>query len=218
MINLDYFDSNLVKKLDNEKVFISEDQRRNQKFIMNLDIMFEDCQSVYQLVENGDEKTKIKFLSLKQFPDGVFIKEVNENEYEIVVIELKKTATSHLRKIPKQLHSGILNAVSLLNLSVIGFPNNSPQIQQKEINIRYKLYVGAVEHGETKSVGKGLTAPKFIPGRILESSNEKQLYDNNKVSYKDKGKTIEFCIEKLRFIENSLNYTDYENYICEAII
>lgn len=217
-MNFDYFDMDLVRKLQNNEALINENQIKNQKFIMNLTMKFEDCESVYQLVENGDENTKIKFLSLKKFPDGVFIKEKTENEYEIVVVELKKTATSHLRKIPKQLHSGILNAISLLNLSCVGISNHSQQIQQRQLNVSYKLYVGSVNHGEKTILPEGIMRPKVIPGQILPSNNEKILYDSNIVSYKENGKTLEFSIEKLEFVEHNDPDLDYEKYECGIVV
>lgn len=206
MINLDYFNENFIENLPNNRAIIIENQIRNQKFLMRLNIDFQDCENVYRLIEENDEKTKIKFLRNLEFPDGVFIKEVDEKNYKIIIIELKKSAKNHLDKIPKQLHSGLLHAISLIELSFTNVVQ--PNINREKINIMFELYVGSVHHGEQKQFNR-----KVIPGILTPEQSKSIAYDNDEVFYKIKnGNTFSFKIKKLKFksVTSSGEFEEFE--------
>ena len=90
MLSLDIFDETFIEILELNKFSLIEDQKRNNKFIMKLDIDFSDCLQVYRLFEMHDEHSKIKFLCYTEYPDGVFIKQMGKGSYKVIIVELKK--------------------------------------------------------------------------------------------------------------------------------
>lgn len=205
MINLDYFNENYIENLSDNKATVTENQVRHQKFLMRLNIDFQNCKNVYRLVEENDEKTKIKFLRNSEFPDGVFIKEIDETNYKIIVIELKKSAKNQLDKIPKQLHSGLLHAISLIDLSFTDIVQS--HVNREKVNITFELYVGSVNHGVQKQFNK------IIPGTLTAEQGRSVSYANDEVFYEiENGNTFKFKIKKLQFdlIPSTNNFEEFE--------
>ena len=205
MLSLDIFDETFIEILELNKFSLIEDQKRKNKFIMKLDIDFSDCLQVYRLSEMHDEHSKIKFLCYTEYPDGVFIKQMGKGIYKVIIVELKKNATNHLDKIPKQLHSGLLHAISLIELShtvIDGIDN----ITSEDIDITYDFYVGSASP-EIRELHK-----KTVPGTLSPKQKRYTYYLNNEVYHCiKKDKILNFIIKKIQFekIENQYGYEEY---------
>jgi len=166
---------------------VIEDQPSNN-FYMDLELIFPKDWKMYRVAEpiknipnKFDENAKIKFLTYSKFPDGVFIRKFSDTQYKIYVIELKKNAKNKLAEIPIQLHSGVLHAISMIQLSET--KTLRQKIQSPPLDISYELFVFS-----GKKVQKNIFN-KPIPGETTNSNIRLDLYLNNREIYHNlKGK------------------------------
>ncbi|MGL5687069.1 MAG: hypothetical protein ACRCXQ_14885 [Vagococcus fluvialis] len=171
-----------------------EDRLIEDNFFMSLQINFPDEWEIYRLYEPKrhkkdktkiiyDEQAKIRFMTYSKFPDGVFIQKRGANSYKIFVFELKKNAANHLSDISKQLHSGILHGISLINLSEV-CTNNNEVVIPANLDIDYELFVFS---------GKKVERPVIrrpIPGRVVKGNTRLEQYLNGSVYEKIKGQEL----------------------------
>ncbi|EGO7983701.1 hypothetical protein LF864_05790 [Enterococcus faecalis] len=209
-MSVNIFKDEFLRCLMCRKTEVVEDQLKhnNFKMILNVELNNEVEVPVYHLIEPKDEHSKIKFLHYNEFPDGVFIKKLSEHEYKIYVIEIKRDITKHLDKIPKQLHSGILHAISVIKMSEAQIDFNKNTIfENQEIKIDYELIVCS---------GKKVlysTPKKVIPGKPVESNVLlKLLRDSNKVRHNLKGKELVELPVKVVILEETVGDNGKEFY------
>ncbi|AEB29166.1 hypothetical protein CAR_c04460 [Carnobacterium sp. 17-4] len=188
-MNINIIKENFFKCLPEQKIKIVEDQLKNNNFKMTLELLLSkegEPSNIYQLFELKDEHSKIKFLHYNEFPDGVFIKKISEKEYKIFIIEMKRDITKYLDKIPKQLHSGILHAISIIKMTESRIMvENKEIVDIHDIKLTYELFICS---------GKKITystPKKVIPGKPVYNDNRLQLLINsNQVYHKLKGKDL----------------------------
>lgn len=187
-MNINIFKDKLLRCLSDEKIEVIEDQVKNNNFKMILEVLInkEENTKVYQLIELKDEHSKIKFLYYNEFPDGVFIKKISEKEYKIFIIEMKRDITKYLDKIPKQLHSGILHAISVIKMteSKIGVENKEVS-ETNDIKVTYELIVCS---GKKISYS---TPKKVIPGKPVQTDTLlRLLQESSRVRHNLQGREL----------------------------
>lgn len=204
MKSIELFNQLLIPVTD-RKYTLTEDKTLENKFKMDLEIEISENTNIFRLVEfkekkgkiTEDENSKIKFLYTNKFPDGVFIQVISINEYKIFVFELKKNSTNYLDTIPIQLHSGILNAISLINLGEAIVAEDSQNIIQNSVRISYNLIVGTTVRDNIP-----VKTLKVIPGDSTEQNRRRKLYNEGLVYCNLKGtKYVKLPVEKVYFEE-----------------
>lgn len=200
-MNLTLFKDEQVIDVTNNPFKIVEDKIEIENFKMILDIEFsqKETSKYYHLAADGDEHSKIKFLSYNNFPDGVIIEKISKTDYKINVLELKRNAKNHLRKIPMQLHSGILHAISVIRLNEVYLDKKNKILDTNEVNITYELFICS---------GKKINQPmstRMIPGQASQKITPlHKLVNSNIISHELKaGEIIDLPVRVIVFNEES---------------
>ena len=91
LINCDF-----IEEINTFQTTISEKQN---DFVMNLHLSFSEKGKLYKLGKHNPNNNGMNTLFCPKFCDGIILWFV-DNIVSVYIIELKKTATSHLEKIP----------------------------------------------------------------------------------------------------------------------
>ncbi|HEM3484267.1 hypothetical protein [Streptococcus suis] len=130
-----------LEEISDYKTEIIEHQEQ-QKFEMRLKISFPENGKIFKLGRHNPDDLGMNKLVWKKCPDGMFLRIDDINKViDIFIFELKKTATSHLDKIPQQFHAGILRALSDIAIihSPLDYSNDSFLIN---FRINYHFFIG----------------------------------------------------------------------------
>ena len=108
---------------------------------MNLHLSFQEKGKLYKLGKHSihNDNNGMNTLFSQKFCDGVILWFV-DNIVSVYIIELKKTATSYLDRIPFQFHASVLRALS--DIAIIGSPLNYKKEPNKKFKIQYKTLTG----------------------------------------------------------------------------
>ncbi|HEL1614021.1 TPA: hypothetical protein TXL52_002137 [Streptococcus suis] len=134
-------ENTFLEEIYDYKTEIIEHQEQ-QKFEMRLKISFPENGKVFKLGKHNPDDLGMNKLVWKKCPDGMFLQIDDTNKViDVFIFELKKTATSHLQKIPEQFHAGILNALSDIAIihSPLDYSNDSLFIN---FQINYHFFIG----------------------------------------------------------------------------
>ena len=146
-----------------------------------------------------------------KFCDGIILWFV-DNIVSVYIIELKKTATSHLEKIPVQFHTSVLRALS--DIAIIGSPLNYKKEPNRNFKIQYNFIIGTVKEAPLPSKIEGTLKYKGLPGSPSKDSPILENYYKNIVLYNCSviENQILFGFEKFVFNKafQQHNYTVYE--------
>lgn len=122
-----------------------------------------------------------------------------DNIVSVYIIELKKTATSYLDRIPVQFHASVLRALS--DIAIIGSPLNYKKEPNRNFKIQYNFIIGTVEEAPLSSKMEGIFKYKDLPGSPSGNSPMLENYYKNIVlyNYRAIGNQIIFGFEKIVF-------------------
>lgn len=192
LINCDF-----IEEINTFQTTISE--KRND-FVMNLHLSFQKKGKLYKLgkhTQTSDDNGMNTLFSQK-FCDGVILWFV-DNIVSVYIIELKKTATSYLAKIPVQFHASVLRALS--DIAIIGSPLNYKKEPNRNFKIQYNFIIGTVEEAPLSSEIGGPLSYKTLPGYPSKCSPILENYYRNIVLYNCRaiGNQIIFGFEKIVF-------------------
>lgn len=190
LINCDF-----IEEINTFQTTISEKQN---DFVMNLHLSFPKKGKLYKLGKHNPDNNGMNTLFSQKFCDGIILWFV-DNIVSVYIIELKKTATSHLEKIPVQFHTSILRALS--DIAIIGSPLNYKKEPNRNFKIQYNFIIGTVEEALLPSKIEGTLKYKDLPGSPSKDSPILENYYKNIALYNCRaiGNQILFGFEKFVF-------------------
>ena len=190
LINCDF-----VEEINTFQTTISE--KRND-FVMNLHLSFPQKGKLYKLGKHNPDNNGMNTLFSQNFCDGIILWFV-DNIVSVYIIELKKTATSYLSKIPVQFHASVLRALS--DIAIIGSPLNYKKEPNRNFKIQYNFIIGTVEEAPLSREIEGIFKYKNLPGSPSNYSPILENYYRNIVLYNCSaiGNQITFGFEKIVF-------------------
>ena len=189
--------NDFIEEINTFQTIISEKQN---DFEMNLHLSFQKKGKLYKLGKHTptNDYNGMNTLFSQKFCDGVILWFV-DNIVSVYIIELKKTATSYLDRIPVQFHASVLRALS--DIAIIGSPLNYKKEPNRNFKIQYNFIVGTVEEAPLSSKMEGIFKYKDLPGSPSGSSPMLENYYKNIVlyNYRAIGNQIIFGFEKIVF-------------------
>ena len=190
LINCDF-----IEEINTYQTIISEKQN---DFVMNLQLSFPQKGKLYKLGKHNPDNNGMNTLFSQKFCDGIILWFV-DNIVSVYIIELKKTATSYLSKIPEQFHASVLRALS--DIAIIGSPLNYKKEPNRNFKIQYNFIIGTVEEAPLSSKMEGIFKYKDLPGSPSSDSPMLENYYKNIVlyNYRAIGNQIIFGFEKIVF-------------------
>ena len=203
LINCDF-----IEEINTFQTIISEKQNN---FEMNLHLSFPQKARKYQLRNQNPDNTGMNTLFSKKFCDGIILWFV-DNIVSVYIIELKKTATSYLEKIPVQFHTSVLRALS--DIAIIGSPLNYKKEPNRNFKIQYNFIIGTVEEAPLSSKIEGTLKYKNLPGSPSKDFPILENYYKNIVLYNCSLIENQILFEFEKFVFNKVsqkqNCTVYE--------
>ena len=197
-----------IEEINTFQTIISEKQN---DFEMNLHLSFQKKGKLYKLGKHNPDNNGMNTLFSQKFCDGIILWFV-DNIVSVYIIELKKTATSYLEKIPVQFHTSVLRALS--DIAIIGSPLNYKKEPNRNFKIQYNFIIGTVEEAPLPSKIEGTLKYKNLPGSPSKDSPILENYYKNIVLYNCSviENQILFGFEKFVFNKafQQHNYTVYE--------
>lgn len=195
--NIQLIKNDFIEEINTFQTIISEKQN---DFEMNLYLSFQKKGKLYKLGKHSanNDNNGMNTLFSQKFCDGVILWFV-DNIVSVYIIELKKTATAHLKKIPFQFHASVLRALS--DIAIIGSPLNYKKESNKNFKIQYNFIIGTVEEISLSSEIDGPLKYKTLPGYPSNLSNQLENYYRNIVfyNYDGIGNQVVFEFEKFVF-------------------
>ena len=190
LINCDF-----IEEINTFQTIISEKQNN---FEMNLHLSFPQKGRLYKLGKHNPDNNGMNTLFSQKFCDGIILWFV-DNIVSVYIIELKKTATSYLDRIPVQFHASVLRALS--DIAIIGSPLNYKKEPNRNFKIQYNFIIGTVEEAPLSSKMEGIFKYKDLPGSPSGNSPMLENYYKNIVlyNYRAIGNQIIFGFEKIVF-------------------
>ncbi|WP_455158337.1 hypothetical protein [Streptococcus sp.] len=190
LINCDF-----IEEINTFQTTISEKQN---DFVMNLYLSFPQKGKLYKLGKHNPDNNGMNTLFSQKFCDGIILWFV-DNIVSVYIIELKKTATSYLDRIPVQFHASVLRALS--DIAIIGSPLNYKKEPNRNFKIQYNFIIGTVEEAPLSSKMEGTLKYKNLPGSPNKDSPILENYYKNIVLYNCRaiGNQILFGFEKFVF-------------------
>lgn len=190
LINCDF-----IEEINTYQTIISEKQN---DFVMNLQLSFPQKGKLYKLGKHNPDNNGMNTLFSQKFCDGIILWFV-DNIVSVYIIELKKTATSYLSKIPEQFHASVLRALS--DIAIIGSPLNYKKEPNRNFKIQYNFIIGTIEEATLSSEIVGPLSYKTLPGYPSNDSPTLENYYRNIVLYNCRaiGNQIIFGFEKIVF-------------------
>jgi hypothetical protein len=190
LINCDF-----IEEINTFQTTISEKQN---DFVMNLHLSFPQKGKLYKLGKHNPDNNGMNTLFSQKFCDGIILWFV-DNIVSVYIIELKKTATSYLDRIPVQFHASVLRALS--DIAIIGSPLNYKKEPNRNFKIQYNFIIGTVEEAPLSSKMEGIFKYKDLPGSPSGNSPMLENYYKNIVlyNYRAIGNQIIFGFEKIVF-------------------
>lgn len=189
--------NDFLEEVDTFQTIISEKQN---EFEMNLHLSFQKKGKLYKLGKHSthNDNNGMNTLFSQKFCDGVILWFV-DNIVSVYIIELKKTATSYLDRIPVQFHASVLRALS--DIAIIGSPLNYKKEPNRNFKIQYNFIIGTVEEAPLSSKMEGTIKFKNLPGSPSSYSPMLENYYKNIVLYNCHaiGNQIIFRFEKIVF-------------------
>ena len=184
-----------IEEINSFQTIISEKQN---DFVMNLQLSFPQKGKLYKLGKHNPDNNGMNTLFSQKFCDGIILWFV-DNIVSVYIIELKKTATSYLSKIPEQFHASVLRALS--DIAIIGSPLNYKKEPNRNFKIQYNFIIGTVEEAPLSSEIEGIFKHKNLPGSPSNYSPILENYYRNIVLYNCSaiGNQITFGFEKIVF-------------------
>ena len=203
LINCDF-----IEEINTFQTTISEKQN---DFVMNLHLSFSEKGKLYKLGKHNPDNNGMNTLFCPKFCDGIILWFV-DNIVSVYIIELKKTATSHLEKIPVQFHTSVLRALS--DIAIIGSPLNYKKEPNRNFKIQYNFIIGTVEEAPLPSKIEGTLKYKNLPGSPSKDSPILENYYKNIVLYNCSLIENQILFEFEKFVFNKVsqkqNCTVYE--------
>lgn len=140
------------------------------------------------------EQSRIKFFSVDNFPDGIFMKFNSDNRVEVHICELKKTPINNITRLSRQLLSGYIHSKLILNIldiddSMIDFNYKIFMIRDRELASEYNQLPG--------------TLKKVTPGQPITDPTDYQLWIDNKVKFEQQDYSRVFKVEKHMLVKDS---------------
>ena len=137
------------------------------------------------------EESRIKFLNVGNFPDGILLRFNEDRSVEVNICELKRTPSNDLKRLTRQLFAGYIHCKLLLKLL---------DIEDDVIKYHFNVFMihdrnTTVEYNDLPSIAK-----KVVPGEIITSSSNYQLWSNGELKFVEKGYEFNFRIDKHRLI------------------
>ena len=190
LINCDF-----IEEINTCQTTISEKQN---DFVMNLHLSFPQKGKLYKLGKHNPDNNGMNTLFSQKFCDGIILWFV-DNIVSVYIIELKKTATSYLDRIPVQFHASVLRALS--DIAIIGSPLNYKKEPNRNFKIQYNFIIGTVEEAPLPSKIEGTLKYKNLPGSPSKDSPILENYYKNIVLYNYRAieNQIIFGFEKIVF-------------------
>lgn len=186
-----------IEEINTFQTIISEKQN---DFEMNLHLSFQKKGKLYKLGKHSthNDNNGMNTLFSQKFCDGVILWFV-DNIVSVYIIELKKTATSYLDRIPFQFHASVLRALS--DIAIIGSPLNYKKEPNKKFKIQYNFIIGTVEEKNLSSEIDGPLKYKTLPGYPSKFSDKLENYYRNIVfyNYDEIGNQVIFEFKKFVF-------------------
>ena len=184
-----------IEEINSFQTIISEKQN---DFVMNLQLSFPQKGKLYKLGKHNPDNNGMNTLFSQKFCDGIILWFV-DNIVSVYIIELKKTATSYLSKIPEQFHASVLRALS--DIAIIGSPLNYKKEPNRNFKIQYNFIIGTIEEATLSSEIGGPLSYKTLPGYPSNDSPILENYYRNIVLYNCRaiGNQITFGFEKIVF-------------------
>ena len=203
LINCDF-----IEEINTFQTIISEKQNN---FEMNLHLSFPQKGRLYKLGKHNPDNNGMNTLFSQKFCDGIILWFV-DNIVSVYIIELKKTATSYLEKIPVQFHTSVLRALS--DIAIIGSPLNYKKEPNRNFKIQYNFIIGTVEEAPLSSEIEGIFKHKNLPGSPSNYSPILENYYKNIVLYNCSLIENQILFEFEKFVFNKVsqkqNCTVYE--------
>ncbi|MGQ7355243.1 hypothetical protein ACTGXY_10535 [Streptococcus suis] len=200
-----------LEKISDYKIEIIE-HSKDQKFEMCLKIFFPEKGRIFKLGQHNPDDLGMNTLIWSRCPDGIVLR-IDEKDglIDIFIFELKKTAISHLNKIPSQFHAGVLRALSDISIihSPFDFSNDEFLIN---FRIKYHFFIGTTA---TFCVEQPKGVIRTIPGT---PSPENPLFKNYmngivKMSCKEVGnQDIVFKFQELIFKSEGIDSNGFDIY------
>lgn len=203
--------SDYIKKLPNHTVTIEEKQ---ESFTMTLELVFPKEGELYLLGKHNPDDSGMNTLLFDKFPDGVILW-CRDNRVDVFVMELKKTATAYLERIPSQLHMGVLRALADIAILHSETDYQLNQVVRNDLEISYTFFIGTVNE-KSLVAPKGLPSLKTTPGVPARDNDKLVAYHDGYVYYNcsNLGKRIRMSFEKLKFSRVGIS----ENYFYQKIL
>ena len=187
--------NDFIEEINTFQTIISEKQNN---FEMNLQLSFPQKGKLYKLGKHNPDNNGMNTLFSQKFCDGIILWFV-DNIVSVYIIELKKTATSYLSRIPEQFHASVLRALS--DIAIIGSPLNYKKEPNRNFKIQYNFIIGTVEEAPLSSEIEGIFKYKNLPGSPSKDSPILENYNRNIVLYNCSAirNQITFGFEKIVF-------------------
>lgn len=189
--------NDFIEEINTFQTIISEKQNN---FEMSLHLSFQKKGKLYKLGKHTptNDYNGMNTLFSQKFCDGVILWFV-DNIVSVYIVELKKTATSYLDRIPFQFHASVLRALS--DIAIIGSPLNYKKEPNKKFKIQYNFIIGTVEEKSLSSEIDGPFKYKTLPGYPSNLYDKLENYYRNIVlyNYDDIGNQVIFEFEKFVF-------------------
>ncbi|CIQ31843.1 Uncharacterised protein [Streptococcus pneumoniae] len=200
--------NDFIEEINTFQTIISEKQNN---FEMNLHLSFPQKGKLYKLGKHDPDNNGMNTLFSQKFCDGIILWFV-DNIVSVYIIELKKTATSYLEKIPVQFHISVLRALS--DIAIISSPLNYKKEPNRNFKIQYNFIIGTVEEKSLSSEIDGPFKYKNLPGYPSNLSDKLENYYRNIVfyNYDDIGNKVIFEFEKFIFdkVTQQQNHSIYK--------